>query len=83
MSKTILNVQGMSCGSCVKHVNQALAIPGVANVDVKLADSSVVIEHEPSVSVRQMIAALEAAGYPAAPKTSDVKVRRSGGCCGG
>lgn len=83
MSKTILNVEGMSCSSCVKHVNQALAIQGVTSVDVKLGDGSVVIDHESSVSVRQMITALEHAGYPAAQQTSASTAPRRGGCCGG
>ena len=34
--KTIeLTVEGMTCGSCVKHVKQALqAVPGVVHVEV-------------------------------------------------
>jgi copper chaperone len=69
MSKTILNVEGMSCPSCIRHVSAALAIRGVAEVDVLLDRGQVAIEHDAKVSVGRLISALEAAGYPAKPRT--------------
>ena len=37
MSTIELNVEGMSCGSCVKHVTEALnTVEGVTKVDVDL-----------------------------------------------
>jgi len=84
MSKTILDVDGMSCSSCINHVKEALAIGGVTDVDVELDDGSVTIEHDPRVAVGRLIAALEGAGYEARPRD-----RRGNGvtppitrCCG-
>jgi copper chaperone len=66
MSKTILTVEGMSCPSCVEHVNEALAMQGVANVAVLLDQGAVAVQHDASVTVGQLIGALERAGYEAA-----------------
>ena len=66
MSKTILNVEGMSCPSCIRHVTQALAFRGVAEVEVQLDKGRVAVEHDSSISVGRLIAALEGIGYPAA-----------------
>jgi len=65
--ETILNVDGMSCQSCVRHVEGALRkLEGVAAVDVKLQDGKVRVEHDPAKApVEQMIAAIEDAGYEA------------------
>lgn len=64
---TTLTVHGMTCGSCVRHVGDALrALDGVVTVDVKLRDGLAVIEHDPGrASVDAMITALDAAGYQA------------------
>lgn len=68
MTKTILNVEGMSCPSCIRHVKQALALDGVANVDVRIDDGRVAVDHEARVSTGRLIAALEQAGYEASPR---------------
>jgi len=61
--ETMLKVQGMSCGSCVRHVDAALReIEGVHDVDVKLAEGEVRVTHA-SASVSTMIEALREAGY--------------------
>ena len=70
MTKTILHVEGMSCPSCIDHVAQALALEGVAKVDVQIDDGAVEIEHEPRVTTGRLIAALEQAGYEARPRPS-------------
>lgn len=42
MSTVELSVKGMSCGSCVLHVTEALnAVEGVTEVDVDLQAASV------------------------------------------
>ena len=71
MSKTILNVEGMSCGSCIAHVKETLAFEGVTRVEVKLADGIVAVDHEPAVSTGRLIAALQLAGYEATPRRDD------------
>jgi copper chaperone CopZ len=68
MSKTILNVEGMSCPSCVSHVSEALGIPGVETINVQLDQGAVEIEHDASVPMGRLIAALEKAGYEARPR---------------
>ena len=42
-----LQVEGMSCGSCVKHVTQALLpLPGVSGVEVDLQSGRVKVSGE-------------------------------------
>lgn len=65
--ETVLNVDGMSCQSCVRHVEGALRkIEGVGAVEVKLQEGKVRVEHDPSKApLERMIAAVEDAGYDA------------------
>ena len=45
-SETVLNVVGMTCGSCAKRVDRALrAVPGVEEVEVRLRDKQAVVRH--------------------------------------
>jgi copper chaperone CopZ len=62
---TILDVQGMTCGSCVRHVTIALEdIDGVEKADVKLRDGTVAIKHDlVEAPVDTLIEALREAGY--------------------
>jgi copper chaperone len=62
---TILDVQGMTCGSCVRHVTIALEdVDGVDKVDVKLRDGTVAIKHDlVEAPVDALIDALREAGY--------------------
>jgi len=64
---TILEVQGMSCPSCIRHINAALTeIDGVGQVDVKLRDGIVVVQHDVTLApVTQLISTLDDEGYPA------------------
>lgn len=61
-----LNVQGMTCGGCVKHVTKALqSVPGVTQVDVDLASGRARVQgHLPS-GAEALIAALAQEDYPA------------------
>ncbi|HEY6881276.1 MAG TPA: cation transporter [Polyangiales bacterium] len=64
--KTILNVSGMTCGHCVKHVAEALRpLPGVEHVEVKLREGRAEIAHDGTTSSAGLIAAVHAAGYEA------------------
>ena len=67
---TILTVQGMTCGSCVRHVTAALEeLEGVGKVDVKLRDGIVVVQHDDAEApVDQLIDVLRDAGYESQPK---------------
>jgi len=63
--ETILDVDGMSCSSCVRHVEQALRkIDGVGAVEVKLQEGKVRVEHDPAkATIARMIEALDEEGY--------------------
>lgn len=64
MSTVLLQVEGMSCGACVKHVTKALnAVPGVNNVAVDLDAGRATVEG--SADSAALTAALKDAGYPA------------------
>lgn len=65
--KTIdLNITGMSCGNCVKHVTQALSkVPGVHHADVDLTSAHARIQAEDNLDAQRLIEALDEEGYPA------------------
>lgn len=83
MNTIDLEVQGMSCGACVKHVTQALqTLSGVQQVDVNLPSRHVKVSGDLPADAQALIAALNAAGYPAKLTTSAVHSadKPSGGC---
>ena len=58
----VFNVQGMSCGHCVKAITQALqAVDPVASVRVDLAAKEVGVES--ALTAEQVIAAISEEGY--------------------
>ena len=62
--KTALQIDGMSCGHCAKHVKEALeAVPGVKSAEVSLADKSAAVEHGDGTDLSALRAAVEKAGY--------------------
>jgi len=62
--KTILNIEGMSCAHCVKHVKEALeSLAGVKSAEVSLENKSAAVDHEDKVSLDTMKAAVVEAGY--------------------
>jgi copper chaperone CopZ len=71
----VMNVRGMSCGACVRHVTRALeGMRGVSHVEVSLKQAGATVEFNPSqVDVQALQAAVRDAGYDAAP--------RAAGCC--
>jgi Cu+-exporting ATPase len=59
-----LAIEGMSCGHCVAHVQEALrAVPGVTSAEVDLAAKSARVEGSAPASV--LLQAVEAQGYAA------------------
>ena len=63
MNKTII-VSGMSCGHCVKRVENALlGIEGVVSVVVNLVDKSVVIESNTDIDDNHLKEVISDAGY--------------------
>ncbi|NUP08669.1 MAG: heavy-metal-associated domain-containing protein [Polyangiaceae bacterium] len=64
--ETVIEVQGMTCGSCVRHVGGALRkVEGVSNVDVRLEAGEAVVTHEGVLSAAELVAAVEEEGYTA------------------
>ncbi|MDH4196929.1 MAG: heavy metal translocating P-type ATPase, partial [Candidatus Aminicenantes bacterium] len=60
-----LSIEGMSCASCVRHVEEALrALPGVLKASVNLATQKASVEFIPTlVGLADLRKAVEAAGY--------------------
>lgn len=66
--KTInLQVTGMTCASCVEHVQKAVAdLPGVAKVVVNLASNSARVEYEPEMTpISEIKKTIQEVGYEA------------------
>lgn len=65
---TLLNVQGMSCDNCVKHVREALeSISGVERAEVDLNSATATVDHN-HADLEAMLAALVDEGYEASVK---------------
>ncbi len=88
MSTIDLEVQGMSCGGCVKNVTAALQpLPGVSTVDVDLQAGHVTVNGDLAQGPDPLVLALTAAGYPAKAvagmaTAEPTGAKKSGGCCG-
>ena len=67
MRKVTLAIKGMSCGHCVKRVQQALAATtGVAHASVTLEPGQAKVEYdEAAATPEQLTAAVTTAGYSA------------------
>jgi copper ion binding protein len=65
--KTKLNVTGMSCAHCVKHVTEALeGVAGVKSAKVSLKSNSAEVKFDAPATIDAMCAAVKDAGYEAA-----------------
>ncbi|MGU7841744.1 heavy metal translocating P-type ATPase [Burkholderia sp. AW33-5] len=63
-----LDIDGMTCASCVSRVEKALAkVPGVARASVNLATERATVDAAPDVSASQLAEAVRQAGYGATP----------------
>lgn len=87
MNTIELKAQGISCGSCVKHIKAALTpIVGVEAVEVDLDAGRVRVAGTPDLAM--LLSTLDAAGYPAqlvavaaAPGEHAGSAPRQGCCC--
>lgn len=62
--KKQINIEGMSCGHCVRHVEEALKeIVGVAYVTVSLEGKYAAVELSGDVDDSKLQEAIEEAGY--------------------
>jgi len=66
---TDLAIEGMTCASCVAHVEKKLTrLSGVAAASVNLATEKARVSYDPaSVTLPQLVGAVESAGYRARP----------------
>jgi copper chaperone CopZ len=92
---TVLTLDGMSCGACVRHVTRALeALTGVVHVEVNLQAHQANIEHLPTfVDALALTQAVRDAGYAAGVErtvswterarhaTADSAAEWACGCC--
>ncbi|WP_226668076.1 copper chaperone CopZ [Metabacillus litoralis] len=65
MEKTMLVVEGMSCGHCVKSIEGSVGdLVGVSNVEVLLSEGKVNVEYDTtSVSLVEIKEVIEDQGY--------------------
>ncbi len=79
-----LPVEGMTCASCVSHVEDALRhLPGVSEVVVNLGTHKASASYNPSrVAIKDMMRAVEDVGYivPTAELTLDVRGMTCASC---
>jgi copper chaperone CopZ len=65
--RTVLNVEGMTCAACVRHIDRALRqLEGVTLMDVDVRGQKVTVRHDESETpLSDVVEALAGAGYPA------------------
>jgi copper chaperone len=64
--ETLLDVEGMTCGSCIRHVNAALrSVDGVVDVEVDLPKGEVRVWHGAAPGTDLLVSAVRNAGYDA------------------
>ncbi|MDR2051925.1 MAG: cation transporter [Treponema sp.] len=62
--KTVLNIKGMSCDHCVRHVTEALEeVAGVQSVLVSLKENTAAVEHPEGLSPAALKDVVAEAGY--------------------
>ncbi|MCK5943661.1 MAG: heavy-metal-associated domain-containing protein [Planctomycetes bacterium] len=67
---TLLAIDGMTCGSCVRHIHQALtALNGVERVEVQFSRKQALVVHAPEVPIAELLRAVDDAGYDASVAT--------------
>lgn len=86
MNTIELEVHGMTCGSCVKHVTKALqSVPGVSRVEVDLANGRARVAGDLPTGAEPLIAALAVEDYPAhlASNAGTSQAPKTGSCQSG
>jgi heavy metal translocating P-type ATPase len=75
---TDLSIMGMTCASCVAHVERALAaVPGVESVSVNLATERATVRHHADVGPTSLTTAVAGSGYEARPASRSADVREA------
>jgi copper ion binding protein len=64
--QTVLKIEGMTCGGCVRSVEKALGrVAGVSSTQVDLAQGKAMVEADNGLDPSALVAAVEDAGYDA------------------
>src|SRR6478609_971022 len=65
LSESTLDIEGMTCASCVNRVTKALTrVDGVVDASVNIATESAAVTYDPrAVDAAALTAAIEKAGY--------------------
>jgi copper chaperone len=64
--QTVLKVEGMTCGGCVRSVEKALGrVAGVTSTQVDLEQGKAMVEADNGLDPSALVAAVEDAGYDA------------------
>ena len=75
MAEHTLNIDGMTCASCVARVEKALGrVAGVRAASVNLATEQAQVQAEAGTDPQQLLAAVQRAGYEASLVQADVDV---------
>jgi Cu+-exporting ATPase len=71
-SRTVLDLEGMTCASCVMRIEKGLKkVPGVKDANVNLATEQAVVTYDPAqTNLEQMVQKVEAVGYKATPQVA-------------
>ena len=81
VSNTVLEIEGMTCASCVGRVEKALKkVPGVTDATVNLATEKATIVTEDVLPTATLILAIEKAGY-AVRKSPAIELSIAGMTC--
>jgi Cu+-exporting ATPase len=68
-------IEGMTCASCVRRVEQAIAkVPGVRSVSVNLATETASVTYDGSPVSQSVAEAVSQAGYGVAAETAEIEV---------
>ncbi len=64
MNKTKYSITGMTCGSCVRHVKEAIdGVDGVIDVDIDFENRRAIVTSDADLDDDAVKAAVEEAGY--------------------
>ena len=66
-----LDLEGMTCASCVARIERKLNKLEGVEATVNFATEQATVQHDPSVSVDELVSAVKAAGYHAYPVSED------------
>ncbi|MFE0758006.1 heavy metal translocating P-type ATPase [Inquilinus sp. NPDC058860] len=71
-----LAIEGMTCASCVRRVEQSIAkTPGVAAANVNLATERVDVSFSAAPDIPAVVKAIESAGYAVPQDTAELAIR--------